>query len=73
MRNANSMTKVKCIPKIRVLNKTSTMYQKLLMRNGSTKGVAAMDSCFALIRARQHCKGKHNGDAKSFHSSPYIK
>ena len=31
-----------------------------------------MDSCFALIRAHQHCIAKHYGDTRSFHSTLYF-
>ena len=68
MRNANSIIEVYYSPKIRVLDETS-LCQTLRMRSRSTDEVAAMDSCFALIRDRQHCIVKHYEDTKSFHSA----
>ena len=47
-------------------------YQKLRMRSRGTKEVAAMDSYFAVIRARPHCIAKHCGDTRSFHSALFI-
>ena len=46
---------------------------KKCMRSPGNMEVAAMDSCFALIRARQHCIAKHYWGAKSFHSALYFK
>ena len=54
----NSMTEASTVQKSECSTKR-LQYQKLPMRSRGTKEVAAMDNCFALIRARQHCIAKY--------------
>ena len=55
-----------------VRQKFSTVQESECATKHRGTKVAAMDSCFAHIKARQHCIAKHYGDTKSFHSALYF-